>query len=68
MYNQDDSGYDTNAASDLNDRADSNLFSLILALFLNTGIIYGYYDGQPYTRKNIREEVFDDSDRESTEK
>jgi len=68
MNNQDNPGYETNAASDLNNRADSNLFSLILALFLNTGIIYGYYDGQPYTRKNIRERIFDASERDTTEK
>lgn len=68
MNSKSEPEYGTSCASATDDRADSNFFNVILTLYQNIGLIYGFYDGQPYTKNNVNGERSDGSERDTQEK
>ncbi|MDR6295029.1 hypothetical protein [Pantoea dispersa] len=62
MNSQDEPEEGKSSAPALNRLTESKFFSVILYLYQSTGLIYGFYDGQPYTKKTLSEESSDGSE------
>lgn len=64
MNSQDEPEYGSTSASALKHQTGIYFFSVILSLYQSTGLIYGFCDGQPFTKKTISGESSDGSKRD----
>ncbi|MFE0587938.1 hypothetical protein [Pantoea vagans] len=65
MDRQDEPEYIPNSPSDPDDQAGSTFFRVILSLYQSTGLLYGFDDGQPYTKKPINGDIDDGTERDT---